>query len=272
MTSWHVRPGRSAQAGRDFWLPPPASTRRPIVDALFYFILVLISVFFFALIVGLMTLFVVRYRRRPGVEPGKPPSHNTLLEMIWTVIPVLIVAVIFYHGFTGYMEMRTPPREAYEIQVVAQQVELDCSAIPNGHVDENLHVPVDEPVRLMMRREDVIHGLFIPGLPRQDGRGARPLHARPGSAPTEPGEYDSVCTEYCGTSHSDMLAKVVVHPPGEFDAWLEDAADCLKNLPPAEARQATCSARAAARSATRSTARPAPGPTLQGHLRPRRAA
>ena len=104
----------------------------------------------------------------------------------------------------------------------------------NGHKDEQLHVPVDEPVKLIMRSEDVIHGFYVPDFRVQ-------MDVVPGRYTTiwfrakQPGEHDLFCAQYCGTNHSDMFTKVVVHSPGEFEKWLAEAGNLFKNMPPAEA-------------------------------------
>ena len=210
-----------AQTSESFWLPPPDSTTAGGVDALFYFIL-WVSVFFFVLIVAVMLFFAIRYRRREGRGPEASPTHSTFLEVTWTVVPTLIVAVIFVWGFIGYMDMRLPPREAYEIDVVARQWAWQFT-YHNGYSDPILHVPVDQPVRLIMRSEDVIHSLSIPDfrvkMDLVPGRYTKTwFRAR------EPGEHDLYCTEYCGTGHSDMTTQVIVHKPGEFETWLQQAA------------------------------------------------
>jgi len=214
-----------------FWLPPPASSTAPLVDNAFLLLLG-VSAFFFALIVVLGLWFVVRYRRRAGLGPAQSPSHNTALELLWTAIPLGIVALLFYEGFVGYMELRTPPKQAYEIEVVARKWSWLFS-YPNGHKDENLHVPVDRPVRLVMRSEDVIHGLFIPAMRVQmdivPGR-----YTRTWFRALKPGEYNLVCSQYCGTKHFDMRALVIVHPPGEFENWLADAARAAESLSPVD--------------------------------------
>jgi cytochrome c oxidase subunit 2 len=220
-----------AQSG-SFWLPPAESTTADAVDSVFQLILA-VSAFFFALIVVLMLVFIVIYRRRPGVAPGESPSHSTPLEVVWSVIPVGIVVVIFYMGFVGYMDIRTPPANAYEVRVTAQKWSW-LFTYPNGHVSEKLHVPVDRPIRLTMTSEDVIHSFFVPAFRiKMDcvpGRYTKTwFHAR------NAGEYDLYCAEYCGKGHSDMLSKVVVHPAGTFDQWLEEEANLLARMSPAEA-------------------------------------
>lgn len=220
-----------AQSGDTFWLPPQSSSGAPSVDTAFYFILY-VAAFFFLLIVCLMTFFVVRYRRRPDVGPAASRSHNTFLEILWSGIPLVLVAIMFSLGFAGYMDLRNPPRDAYEIHVTGQKWSWSFQ-YPNGYEDTNLHVPVDVPVKLVMSSNDVIHSLFIPAFRiKQDLVPGR--YTTTWFRATRPGEYDLECAEYCGTSHSDMLAKVIVHPSGAFEPWLQEAEKLTKNLPPVE--------------------------------------
>jgi len=216
-------------AAESFWLPPPDSTTSGAVDPLFYFLLWL-SVFFFVLIAVLMVLFVVRYRHRPGHEPGESAKHNTALEITWSGIPLVLVIGIFYFGFTGYMEMRLPPREAYEIRVVAQKWTW-IFKYPNGTVSEELHVPVSQAVRLVMESKDVIHSLAIPDFRvKMDVVPGRYTKTWFQAEPEAVGQHLLLCTEYCGTGHSDMAATVVVHEPGGFEKWLADADKFMEGL------------------------------------------
>jgi cytochrome c oxidase subunit 2 len=220
-----------AQAEGSFWLPPRASTAASSVDTAFYFVF-WVAAFFFLLIVTLLAVFVIRYRRRPGIGPQPSPSSNTPLEIAWSVIPLGLVIAMFALGFAGYMDMRFMPAEAYEIRVDAQKWKWTFR-YSNGYEDDNLHVPVDEPVLLIMSSKDVIHSLFVPAFRlKQDLVPGR--YTRMWFRATDPGEYDLECAEYCGTSHSDMVAKVVVHPQGEFDSWLRKSQEKVQNLPPLE--------------------------------------
>jgi cytochrome c oxidase subunit 2 len=228
---FQTAPGKAP--GRTFWMPSQASTTAPAVDALFHFIFWL-SVFFFLLIVGLGVLFVIRYRQREGREhPEASPTHNTALELTWTFIPLAIVIGIFAWGFKVYLDMNVAPANSYEILVTGQKWKW-LFTYPNGHVDENLHVPVDVPVRLVLTSEDVIHGFFIPAFRvKKDVVPGR--YNKTWFRASKAGEYQLFCSLYCGTSHSDMMAKVVVHEPGGFERWLEEASNFLTKLPPAEA-------------------------------------
>ena len=217
------------EAGGSFWLPAAGSANASAYDTLFYTILG-VCTFFFALIVVLMVAFVIIYRAKPGAQPAKTASHNTALEITWTVIPVFIVMYIFYQGFVGFMEIRHGPPSGYDINVVARKWSW-AFTYPNGVTDSTLHIPVDEPVRLTMRSEDVIHSLFIPAFRQKTdlvpGRYSYMWFRAP-----KPGDYDLLCAEYCGTGHSDMSSKVIVQSRAELEAWLKEAGDVLKNNPP----------------------------------------
>jgi cytochrome c oxidase subunit 2 len=179
-----------------------------------------------------MAYFLIRYRARPGHEAEPSPSHSNALEIVWSVIPAILVAVMFIWGFFGYMEMRSAPDDAYEIQVVGKK--WNWSFIyANGHIDSDLHVPLDRPVRLVMTSDDVIHSLYIPDFRiKMDLVPGR--YTKTWFRAMEEGEHTLLCAEYCGTQHSSMLAKVVVHPSGEFESWLEDAANFLERVTPVE--------------------------------------
>ncbi len=221
-----------AQLPDTFWMPPSASSYSGDVDRVFYLIL-WICALMFALVAALMTIFVVRYRRREGKAPPPAPSFGTALEITWTVIPTLVVIVIFYFGFRTFLDMATPPPNAYDIQVTAFKWGW-AFGYPNGHVDNRLHVPLDRPVRLVLRSEDVIHSLYVPAFRvKKDVVPGR--YNTIWFQATKAGEFDLFCTEYCGTKHSDMATVVVVQEPREFERWLDDAGNWAEKLPPAEA-------------------------------------
>jgi len=218
--------------GGSFWMPVKASTTAGATDDLFYFIFWL-CFFFFAVIVAVMVLFVFRYRERPGHKEQKTASHSNALEITWSVIPLVLVIPIFWWGFQGFMDMSVPPAEGREIMVTAEKWKFTFT-YPNGYVDENLHVPQGENIILTMHSLDVIHSFYVPAFRLKRDVVPGRYHKAWFNA-TEPGEYQAYCAEYCGTAHSDMLARVIVHPAGEFDAWLREASDFISKLPPEEA-------------------------------------
>lgn len=219
--------------GKTFWLPPQGSVSAQAVDWTFYFIYWL-SVFFFVLIVTLMVAFVILYRRRDEVtDLAKAPSHHTAMEITWTVIPLILVLFIFYFGFKSFMDYKIAPQNSYEILVTGQKWKWFFT-YPNGYVDEDLHVPINQPVLLTITSSDVTHSFYVPAFrTKMDAVPGR--YTQAWFEPTIEGEFQLFCAEYCGTEHSDMLAQVVVHRPGEFEKWLEEASNFVDRMPLAEA-------------------------------------
>lgn len=225
----------AASKGATFWLPEQASTVAPKVDWLFYFILYL-CYFFFFLIVVMMLGFVIKYRKRPGAEEHPAPAgHSMALEMLWTIPPTLIVLYIAYVSINDYMDMTVPPPNCYEIGVEGQTWSWSF-VYPNGVrptaptppnptdvAIPELHVWKDQPVRLVLSSSDVLHAFYIPAFRvKKDAVPGR--FNKMWFQATEAGTFDVYCAEYCGQSHSEMLAKVVVHPTKEdFDIWMKEA-------------------------------------------------
>ncbi len=218
--------------GATIWMPPQSSTISGEVDWLFNFILG-ISVVFFVLIVVVMMVFVVKYRRREGRETASPSASNSVfLEMAWMAISIVVVVIIFFFGFKSYLNISTPPANAYEIQVAGQKWDWSFT-YPNGYVDQDLHVPADRPVELVMTSVDVIHSFYVPAFRvKKDVVPGR--YTNVWFEATKPGEYNIFCAEYCGTGHSDSSAMVIVHPSGEFGPWLEKASNFLLTMTPEE--------------------------------------
>lgn len=203
------------------WLPEAASSIAPEVDSLFHF-WTLVSAIIFVGVVGAMTFFVVRYRRRRRDEVPEPVQEKKVVELAWIVVPTILVLIVFAWGFRVYIKMYTAPPDAYEILVHGYQWYWEFE-YPNGVKTTNeLHVPAGQPVKLRMTSADVIHSFYVPAFRvKQDVLPDR--YSALWFEATKPGEYTVFCTEYCGTQHSGMLAKVIVHPREEFEQWLESA-------------------------------------------------
>ena len=214
-------------------MPPAASTYAGDVDALYYFILY-ISIFFFTLIVGAMIYFAIRYRRKKGeTEAPDGPTHNTFLETTWIVVPVIIVIIIFFWGFRGYMIMSVVPANAMEIKVTGQKWFWTFS-YPDGQMTTNeLVVEVGKPVKLLMSSKDVIHSMFIPAFRLK--RDVLPnRYSITWFEATQIGDYHLFCAEYCGTSHSKMIGTVKVRSSSDFAEWLESLDSAGEGVTPAE--------------------------------------
>ncbi len=220
---------QTGRTGGGFWFPESASTTAPDVDGVFNWI-TWICIFFFVLIVGVMVYFMFKYRRRQHVASTAGPTHNTPLEITWTAIPMILVVLIFYIGLKGYVNVTTPPENAYEIEAVGQQWFWSFN-YPNGATDINiLHVPVGRPVKINLRSNDVIHDLFIPAFRvKMDAVPGR--HTELWFEATREGEFDLRCAEYCGTQHSQMVGKVIVYNQFEFEGVIEELANWLDKVP-----------------------------------------
>jgi cytochrome c oxidase subunit 2 len=218
-----------------FWMPEKVSTVAEDVDNLYDFVNYL-SIFFFVLIALLLIFFIVKYRHREDGVPHEPAAgHSTALELTWTLIPAVLVLVIFYFGFRGFMNMSVEPPNSYEIDVTAQT--WNWTFTYEGRYvspDGNLHIPVDTPVRLILTSKDVIHDLFLPEF-RMKKDAVPGRYNRMWVQAKYTGNYEITCAEYCGDRHSQMLARVIVHPKNEFPAWLEIAKDLSKTMSPIDA-------------------------------------
>lgn len=206
------------QAGSVPLFPEQGSTIAPRVDALYIF-LVLLTIFFFVLITGVLTYFVMKYRRRSPDEIPRPVAGGHTLELIWTVIPFIIGMGIFVWGASVYFAQYRPPENAMEIFVVGKQWMWKMQH-PMGQREINeLHVPVGRRVKLTMTTEDVIHSFFVPAFRMK-------MDVVPGRytstwfEATQPGRYYLFCAEYCGTNHSGMIGWINVLSESDYQAWL----------------------------------------------------
>jgi cytochrome c oxidase subunit 2 len=202
--------------------PEQASTMASRVDAVFFF-LVAVSVFFAALIFLLITIFAIKYRRRAEDERPKPIEGKLWLEVFWSVIPFGLTMVMFVWGAVIFLDISNPPEGALEIGVVGRQWMWKIQH-PTGQSEINeLHVPLGQPVKLMMTSEDVIHDFFLPAFRiKQDVLPGR--YTTAWFEATKAGVFQLFCAEYCGTQHSGMIGRVVVLEPAEFERWLSGGA------------------------------------------------
>lgn len=194
----------------------------PRVDML-YFFLIAVAVFFSVLIAALIVFFAVKYRRRSADEQPKAIGVDVRLEILWIVIPFIIAMAMFFWGAVIYLSMAKPPANAIPVYVVGRQWMWKFQH-QNGKREINeLHVPLGQPVRLIITSEDVIHSLFIPAFRVK-------MDAVPGRytslwfEATRAGSHHLFCAEYCGTQHSQMAGQVIALSPPDYEAWLAQGA------------------------------------------------
>lgn len=206
----------------NFFLPSAESTYAANVDALFHFINIVSLILLVGITIAII-YFSVKYRRKSQEDTTPLITHNTTLEVTWTVIPLILILIVFGWGFNDYVEMRTPPANSYEVYVESFSFGWNFEH-PNGIREANqLTVPVSQPVRLIMRSRDgdVLHSFFVPQFRlKQDLMPNRYTYAW--FEAVRPGEFVYFCTEYCGGGHSMMNGIVRVKTQEEFDAWTED--------------------------------------------------
>lgn len=186
------------------------------VDSVFI-LAVAISVFFLVLITTLMIIFIVKYNRKRNPR-AKNVHGNALLEVTWTVIPTILVLILFWYGWVGYKQMVDIPEDAMTVEVTAQMWKWQFK-YDTGKIADSLYVPVDKPVKLLLKSSDVNHAFFVPAF-----RIKKDVY--PGTQrlawfiANEVGEYHIACAEYCGLNHSYMASSIIVIPQKEFDNWL----------------------------------------------------
>jgi cytochrome c oxidase subunit II len=212
-------------------LEPGASTVASSTDLLFFAMLAICGAVAFVLAV-LIVWFSIRYRAAAQVDRGNPPSQATALEVTWTVAPLLIFIAIFVWAAHLYAEGRRTPRSALPVYVVAKQWMWRLQH-GNGRQEINeLHVPVDEPVVLILASQDVIHSFYVPAFRvKQDVVPGR--YTRLSFTANRLGEFRILCSEYCGTQHSAMLGRVVVMRQADYARWLQAAPPSNTQITPA---------------------------------------
>jgi cytochrome c oxidase subunit 2 len=181
--------------------------------------MVAVTAFFSILIAGLVVLFAIKYRRRHADEVGHAIHGSLALELLWTIIPFCIVMVMFVWGAKVFFDLYRPPVGAMEVYVVGKQWMWKVQHMDGQREINELHVPINRPVKLIMGSEDVLHSYYIPAFRVK----ADVIPGRYNTLwfqATTPGRYHLFCAEYCGTKHSGMIGKVIAQTPQDYQAWL----------------------------------------------------
>ncbi|MBK7711245.1 MAG: cytochrome c oxidase subunit II [Bacteroidales bacterium] len=175
------------------------------------------------LLIGLtvtMLYFVFRYNKKKN-KTATQNEGNTLLEIIWTTTPIILVLVMFYFGWAGWKPMTKAPKEAINITSVARMWSFSF-IYENGKQSPDLIIPVNTPVKLKLESLDVIHSLFIPAF-RVKSDMIPGREKMMWFLPQEVGQFDLYCAEYCGLRHSYMNSNVKVLSQADYNKWLADS-------------------------------------------------
>jgi cytochrome c oxidase subunit 2 len=199
-------------------LGPGASTIAGRSDLLFTVMLILCGSVALA-ITGCLVWFCIRYRKGSSAERSRPPSNARTLELAWMITPLLIFLAIFAWAASTFVDLHRSPVDALPVYVVGKQWMWTLQH-RNGRREINeLHVPLGQPVRLVMTSQDVIHSFFVPAFRlKQDVVPGR--YTSLSFTATRLGDFHLFCSEYCGTEHPLMLGRVVVMAPAAFAQWL----------------------------------------------------
>jgi len=181
------------------------------------FILIFSIAFIFIIgITAFMIYTVIHFSRKRG-KPAMQFTGSVKLEIIWTTIPLILVMIMFYYGWKGFAPMRQVPDDAMKVTAIGRMWEWEFD-YGNGMKSSDLVLPVNKAVRVDLKSEDVNHSLFIPAFRVKED-------VIPGYdnylwfIPTFVGEYEILCTEYCGLLHSSMLAKAKILEQADYDKW-----------------------------------------------------
>lgn len=188
------------------------------VDTAFMFIIG-VSLLFLVGLTALMIYFIIKYNRKKN-KKATQIEGSLRLELLWTIIPTILVVIMFYFGWAGWKPMTQPPKDAFEVTSTARMWSFSFE-YENGKQSNKLVLPVNEPVVVNLEAVDVIHSLFIPAFRVKEdmvpGK-TKKMWFRPQAE----GTYDLFCTEYCGLRHSYMETTVQVLSREEFDEWYSD--------------------------------------------------
>lgn len=249
-----------------FWFPKQASSFASEVDWVYDFILY-ICIAFFVPMMAFMVWTMFKYTKKKGTKAESQVTHNTPLELAWSIGPSVLLVWMFVQGSISYLDMRTPPEGSYDVGVQAFKWGWTMD-YGSGTFHPELHIVKDEPTKLSMRSTDVIHSLYIPAFRAKkdivpgrynymwfkptvasekvsDEELAKAKKQSEGSDGWDYDKYqftpdgytffDLYCAEYCGTNHSEMQTAVVVHETQEeLDAWIKANSSRPEDQTPAE--------------------------------------
>lgn len=231
-SAWHtgIAATDTAANGTIPSMMDPSSTPAKSIFDLSIFVLGITGTIFIV-VAGLLFYVVIRYRQRATDDDSEPPQiyGSNQVEMAWTVVPVLIVVVLFLTTARVIFGVQdaAKPKDTLDVTVIGHQFWWEFRYPKQGIVTANeLHVPVSDPKAptptfLTLLSADVVHSFWVPQLAGKTD--LIPNH--PNSMwldPTTPGVYLGQCAQFCGTQHAKMLLRVVVQSHADFDKWVRE--------------------------------------------------
>jgi cytochrome c oxidase subunit 2 len=220
------------------WIPAQASEQAENVDTLLWFV-VWASVVIFTLVSVVVVYCAWRFRAKPGDDSDGPPIHgNTKLEITWTIVPAVLLAVMAVWAYLVLSDNEALAQDRLVVEVSAEQFAWEFVNREAGIASGDLRVPVGRQVELRMRSQDVIHDLYVKEFRvKQDV--VPGITTRLIFDPDRTGTYQVICNELCGVGHGVMRARVIVMEQDDYDRWLARArAEVAEQPSPAQPPEA----------------------------------
>ena len=202
------------------WLPKPASEEADRIDPLFWFVIA-ICIVVFAVVTAVMLYSIIKFRAAPDDLSDGPPVHgHTGLEIVWTLIPTVLVTVIGIISAVVLARNDALGANVLRVNVTAQQFSWTFSyPDANGLTSGVLRLPKDRSVLLTLQSKDVIHSFWVPEFSQKEDT-VPGIQTTLHITPNRLGTFPVICTELCGLGHSVMRTTVVVMTRVAFDKWL----------------------------------------------------
>ena len=206
------------------WLPADASREAGRIHFVFWFT-VGICILVFAVVFAALGYAIVKFRAAPDDDSDGPPTHgHTGLEILWTVIPTILVTAIGVVSAVVLAQNDNQPKGTLPISVTAQQFAWSFS-YPTAHnmTTGILRVPVGQSIELTFTSKDVIHSFWVPEWSQKQDT-VPGIHPTLHITPDKVGTFDIICTELCGLGHAVMRTTAIVMPKAAFRHWLHGQA------------------------------------------------
>jgi cytochrome c oxidase subunit II len=224
------------------WLPDQASKEGERIDFVFWFVTA-ICIAIFSVVASLSVYSLVKFRAKPDDDSDGPPVHgHTGIEIVWTVIPLVLVLAMIVVSSVALAQNDREPANAMRVEVLGQQFAWTVAYPPPGATEDldgficfqgareslqidkrcksspNLVLPLDRPVRLHLTAREVIHSFFVPEF-RQKQDAVPGLKTEITVTPTKLGNFPFICTELCGLGHALMRTRAIVMSESDFETW-----------------------------------------------------
>jgi len=211
------------------WLPTPASNEADRIDPLFWFVIV-ICIVVFAVVIAVMGYSIIRFRAAPDDDSDGPPVHgHTGLEIVWTLIPTLLVTTIGIYSAIVLSRNDALGANVLHVNVTAQQFAWSFSyPDAKGLTTGTLRLPKDRSVLLTFTSKDVIHSFWVPEFSQKQDT-VPGISTSVHITPNRLGTFTVICTELCGLGHSIMRTQAIVMTPAAFDKWLHGQASAVSS-------------------------------------------